>query len=112
MIVVAVFALAAGFSALLWLISARFRPLLSGRDRVIMQWSLSGKPTNWAPPRVALAVTPAVGTLSLLLLAALTAFATPAEGQGPMALGVALIGLLLAAIHTAHLWFAARSPER
>lgn len=105
------FIAATGFSALLWLISARFRPLLSGRERVIMQWSLSGKPTNWAPPRIALAVTPAVGTLSLLLIAVLTAF-TPPEERGLVVLAIALGGLVLAGVHAAHMWFAARSTER
>ena len=106
------FIVAAGFSALLWLISARFRPLLAERERVIMQWSFTGTPTSWAPPRIALAVTPAVGTLSLLLIAALTAFATPAEDRALTVLATAAIGLILAAIHAAHMWFAARSAER
>jgi hypothetical protein len=108
----AAFALATFFTILLWLVSGRFRPRLAGRERVTMQWSLSGKP-NWsAPPRVALSLTPAVGTLTLFFIAGLVSFAPPEDGQGAGLLALVLIGLLLVAIHAGHMWFATRARNR
>ena len=67
----------AAFSAVLWLISARYAPSFAGRQRVVMNWSFTGKPNSYASPRTALTVTPAVGTITLLLIGGAVAFATP-----------------------------------
>lgn len=109
---VVAFALAAFFSALLWIVSGRFRPLLERRKRVVMQWSLTGKPTSTASPRAALAVTPAVGTATLFLVACVFAFGTPAEDREAAPLAVAAIGAVLVAIHAGHMYFAVRSDVR
>jgi hypothetical protein len=105
------FALAALFSLPLWLISRHFRAQLAPRERVVMKWSLGGEPIYWASPRMALALTPVLGTLSLLFMAALAAFATPAEDRLLATLPLAAIGAVFAAIHGAHLHFAARADE-
>lgn len=105
------FALAAAFSALLWWVSALFRPRFEGRERVVMQWSLTGKPNSWASPKVALALTPAVGTLTLVALAGLLSLGTPQQDRAEALLAVAAIGAVLVAIHAGHLWFAARTSE-
>lgn len=115
--VIIFFALAGFFSILLWIVSARFRSLLTKRKQVVMRWSLSGKPNSTATPRVALATTPMVGTCSLFLLAGLFAFGPPTgdfrqEDWMAPPLAIAFIGILLVAIHTAHLYFAARSDLR
>jgi hypothetical protein len=106
------FALAALFSILLWTVSHLFRPRFAGRDRVVMQWFFDGTPTWTAPPRVALAFTPVLGTLMCFLTAGLVAFAVPEEERGAAVSAVAVIGLMFLAIHAAHLWFAARSSVR
>jgi len=101
--------LAAAFSAVLWLISARYAPRFAGRERVVMNWSFSGAPNSYASPRTALAVTSAVGTLTLLSVGGLVAFAAPDDGR-LVALGmIVFAGAVLAAIHAAHMHFAARS---
>ncbi|MBO9519266.1 MAG: hypothetical protein J7493_14475 [Porphyrobacter sp.] len=106
-----VFATAAILAALLWLISRWFRPHFAGRDRVVMHWSFTGEPTSWASPHLALALTPALGTVSLALVASGIVFATP-DGERTLAV-VALIGigLVFAAIHATHLWFAQRADR-
>ena len=106
---IAAIVLAAAFSAVLWLISARYAPSFDGRERVVMNWSITGKPNSYGSPRVALTVTPAVGTVTLLVVGSLVAFATP-EDQRPFALlMIVFTGAVLAAVHTAHMWFAARA---
>ena len=105
-------AIAALFSSLLWLVTARARPHLAKRERVIMQWSLTGQPTSWASPRLALSLTPAVGTATLFLIVGLASSATPQEDRGAGLALFALVGLVLVAIHAAHMWFAIRSPHR
>lgn len=102
-------ALAALFSTLLWLVSGWFRPRFDGRERIIMQWSLSGKPNSYASPRVALAVTPGVGTVSLFLLAGMLSFSTPEGDWGAALSAVAAIGAALVTIHAVHMHFAAQS---
>lgn len=107
-----VFALAALFSALPWLISRHYRPRLAGRARVVMNWSFDGRPNSYASPRVALSLTPAVATLSLFLLAGFVAFATP-PGEQVLAVPVmALLAGVSSAVHAGHLHFAARQAER
>lgn len=64
-----------------------------------MQWSLTGKPNSWASPRVALAVTPAVGTLTLLAMAGFVAWGTPGEDRAEALLVIPPMGLLFLAIH-------------
>lgn len=111
MTILAAFVLAAALSALLWWVSVVFRPRFEGRERVVMQWSLTGKPNSWASPKVALALTPSVGTLTLIAIAGSTAFATPEEGRAEALLTLIGIGVLLLAIHAGHMWFAARAPS-
>jgi hypothetical protein len=106
------FALAAFFTILLWLVSGWFRPRFHEHERVVMQWSLSGKPNSYASPRVALAVTPGVGTVSLFLLAGLTSFSTPQEDWGAALSAIAAIGAVLVTIHILHMHFAAKSGGR
>lgn len=74
-----------------------------------MQWSLTGKPNSWASPRVALAVTPAVGTLTLLAMAGFVAWGTQGEDRAEALLVIPPMGLLFLAIHVGHMWFAARA---
>jgi len=106
------FALAAFFSLLLWTVSHLFQPRFAGPDRVVMQWFIDGTPTWTAPPRVALAFTPVLGTLMCFLTACLIAFAVPEEERRAAVPAVAIMGLIFVAIHAAHLWFAARSSAR
>lgn len=104
--------LAAACSAVLWLISARYAPRFEGRKHVAMNWSLfDRKPNSYASPRVALAVTPAIGTLSLLLVGGFVAFATPAEERLPALATILFAGAVLAAVHAAHMHFAARLDD-
>jgi len=102
-------ALAATFSILLWWVTALFRPRFEGRERVVMQWSLTGKPNSWASPKVALAVTPTVGTLTLAGSAGFVAFGTPGPDRAEALLVMIPMGALLLAIHAGHMWFAARA---
>src|SRR5690606_1230482 len=108
---IAALALAAAFSILLWGVSALFRPRFEGRDRVVMQWSLTGKPTSWASPRTALALTPSVGTLTLVAIAGLVTLATPQKDRTEALLAMVSIGAVLVAIHAGHMWFAARASS-
>ena len=103
--------LAAAFSALLWLISGRYAPRFAGRERVVMNWSFTGKPNSYASPRGALAVTPTVGTFTLLLVGGLAGFATPQDERLVALPLIVLAGSTLAAVHAAHLHFAARAGE-
>ena len=105
----AAIALAAAFSILLWWVSSLFRPRFEGRERVVMQWSLTGKPNSWASPKVALALTPTVGTLTLVGSAGFVAFATPGADRAEALLVMIPIGALLLAVHAGHMWFAARA---
>jgi hypothetical protein len=100
---------AAAFSAALWLISARYAPRFAGRKRVVMNWSFSGKPNSYASPRTALAVTPAVGTATLIVVGGLVAFATPHDERLLALPMIAFTGAVLSAIHAGHMWFAARA---
>jgi len=106
------FALALLFSLLLWGVSHLFQPRFAGREQVVMTWSFGGFPTWTAPPRVALAFTPVLGTLMCFATAAMVAFATPDEERGDAVPAVGVIGALFLAIHAGHLWFAARSNVR
>lgn len=104
--------LAAAFSAVLWLISARFAPRFEGRERVVMNWGINGRPNSYASPRTALSVTPALGTVVLLLIGALVIFMTPDDEQLTALVMIVLTGVVLAMIHAGHLWFAARADTR
>ena len=105
-------ALAVVLSALLWLISVRYAPRFEGQERVVMNWSITGEPNAYATPRMALSVTPAVGTGTLLVVGCLVAFATPARERMLALPMIVVTGLVLAAIHAAHMHFAARAAER
>ena len=79
------------------------------RDRLPMQWGLDGKPTWYAPRRVALAVVPGIPGLVLILAALSIPFpqarnVTDAQ-LGPVLYGIAVVGL---AVFAGYLWMAAR----
>jgi hypothetical protein len=103
------FALAGSFSVLLWLISGRYRSRFIGRERVVMNWALDGEPNSYASPRLALAFTPAIGTLSLFLVAGMVVLFTPEGEQGVALLIIGFGGIVLAAVHAAHMHFASRA---
>lgn len=105
------FAAAALFTLALWLISGHYRRRLAGRERVVMNWSFDGKPTTYASPRLALAITPVIGTVSLFFVAGLVAFATPVDERAAALVVIPLCGLVVVAIHGAHLHFAARHND-
>lgn len=105
-------ALTLALSTLLWLISARHAARFVGRERVIMNWSFTGEPNSYASPRVALSVTPAIGTATLLLIGGLVAFATPLSERAVATLMIVLAGVALIAIHAAHMHFAAKAADR
>jgi hypothetical protein len=107
----AVFSLAVIFSALPWFISRRFASQFKGRERVVMQWSFGGRPVSFASTRVALTLTPSVGTLSLLLIGGFVTFATPQEERLLAMAMIPLTGLIIAGVHAVHLHFAARAGE-
>jgi hypothetical protein len=77
--------------------------------RLPMQWSLDGK-ANWtAPRRLALAFTPALGGVVLLLIAGLTTVTRLREGQEGYELPVVLlVATTFVAIHGLHLWLVDR----
>lgn len=77
-----------------------------------MQWSITGKPNSWASPRVALAGTPSVGTLTLLAMAGFVALGTPGEDRVEALWVIPPMGALFLGIHAGHMWFAARAAER
>ena len=62
-----------------------------------------------ASPKVALAVTPTVGTLTLAGSAGFVAFGTPGPDRAEALLVMIPIGALLLAVHAGHMWFAARA---
>ncbi len=96
-------------AALSWRAERRF----ARHDRLPMQWSLGGS-VNWtAPRRVALAVTPALGTLVMLATAASAWGLTPRPGQEGLVTPVLLlIGGGLVAMHGLHLRMIGRSLRR
>ena len=106
---IAAIVLATALSAALWLISARYAPSFAGRERVVMNWSFTGDPNSYASPRTALAVTPVVGTFTLIIVGGLVAFATPDDERLRALFAIAFVGTVLIAIHTGHMWFAARA---
>lgn len=78
-----------------------------------MQWSIDGE-VNWtAPRRIALALTPALGSAVLLLVAALTMLSRPRAGQEGYEIPVVVLiaGGFIAA-HGFHLWLLHRSLDR
>jgi len=103
------FALAALFSALLWLVSRHFSPRLKHCERVVMNWSWGGRPDRYASPRMALSLTPVLGTIVLMLLAVGIAFATPWEDRVAALAVIPFVGLVFLGIHAAHMHFAARA---
>ncbi len=105
------FAAAALFSLPLWLISHHFRARLAARERVVMNWAFDGKPNSHASPRMALNLTPTLGTLTLFLVAGLVSFAVPPEEQAVALLMIPFTALVFAGCHMGHLYFAARSSK-
>jgi hypothetical protein len=103
------FAMAALFSVPLWAISRHFRARLAMRERVVMNWSFDGKPNSHASPRMALNLTPTLGTLTLFLVAGLVSFAVPPEEQIVALLMIPLTAFVFTGCHMGHLHFAARS---
>jgi len=101
------FALAAFFSALPWLISRHYAPRFAHGERVAVNWSLNGKPDYYASRRMALSLTPTLAMVSLLLMAGFLVFPPPAERLSAIAV-IPFVGLVFAAIHAAHMHFAAR----
>lgn len=82
--------------------NARFRD----RDRLPMQWSLTGR-VNWSAPRkIALTFTPALAAL-LLSVTALTLPANPAKATNLGILAVAFV-----ATHLLHLALIARTSRQ
>jgi hypothetical protein len=103
------FGFALALSSFLWAISNIYQPRFAGRERVVMNWGFDRKPNSYASPRVALAVTPAIGTVVLLMVATLASFYTP-QGQRMAALGALFFAFfVIAGIHLAHLHFAAKA---
>ena len=103
--------LALALSAALWRVSHAYRPRFASRSRMVMNWGWDGKPVRWASPRLGLAITPAVGTLTLLGTAGLTLFATPDPDRMAAAGMILFMGVVLIAIHAAHLHFSARAGD-
>ena len=60
---------------------------------------------------MALAVTPSLGTLTLLAMAGFVALGTPGENRAEALLVIPPMGLLFLAIHAGHMWFAARASS-
>jgi hypothetical protein len=94
-------------------LSRRADARLAHHDRLPMQWSLTGN-VNWtAPRRVALAFTPALGTLVMLAAAASAWWLPPRPGQAGLVTPVLLlIGGGFVALHALHLRLIARSLRR
>lgn len=105
------FTFAAALSALLWSISAMFRPHFSGHDRVMMQWGFDKNHRSYAAPKMTLAFTPAIGTLVLFGIASLITFATPSKDQSATLPIIVVIGIVLVTIHALHMRFAAKVPD-
>ncbi|MBN9505679.1 MAG: hypothetical protein J0I69_06590 [Altererythrobacter sp.] len=103
------FALGALFSAPLWLVSRHFAPRFENCERVAMNWSLDGRPDYYASPRMALTLSPVIGTVALLLLAGGIAFATPLEDRIAALAVIPFAGLVFLGIHATHMHFAARA---
>lgn len=106
---VLLFAFALALAAPLWLVAIRFRSRFEDRERVVMQWGFDLKPNSYAPPMLALSATPAIGTVVLLLIAALASFSTPTEERGLALWGLIACSLAFTAVHAAHMHFAARA---
>jgi len=103
------FGFALALSSFLWSISGFYRPRFEGREHVVMNWGFDLKPNSYASPRVALAITPAVGTLVMLMIATLSTILTP-QDQRLAALGAMIFAfIVIAGIHAAHLHFAAKA---
>jgi hypothetical protein len=80
------------------------------QDRLPMQWSLDGS-VNWTAPRaVALAFTPLLATVVLVVTIALPAFLQPRRGEGLLMLpALVLIALVFIGAHALHLWLIRKS---
>ena len=104
------FVIAAVFSVLLWQTSNRMRDRFADCEHVTMSWGFNGKP-NWRPiKRVAFIFTPVVGTLTLLAVAAMIRFATPANDRTDALSALLVLGVTFVILHYVHLRHAGRSP--
>ncbi len=91
-------------------LSLRANRRLASRDRLPMQWSLTGK-VNWTAPRpVALAFTPVLGLLGLLFMLWLTLTHTPQHSVGDHAtMALLAFGATLIVVHCFHIWLLEKS---
>ncbi|MCB2076226.1 MAG: hypothetical protein H6978_00020 [Gammaproteobacteria bacterium] len=89
--------------------NARFRE----ESRLPMQWGFDGS-VNWtAPRRLALSLTPVLGSIILAAATASTLLLAPRPGQAGKAIPVILIlGLGFIAVHGLHLWLIRRTLKR
>ena len=80
----------------------RFRAI----DRLPMQWTLTGTVSWHAPRAVALAFTPVLGTMLIMVIGAMALWVPPRAGQEiPVLLAIAA-GMV--AIHALHIWMIGR----
>lgn len=86
--------------------NSRFR----AERRLPMQWSLNGS-VNWTAPRpIALAFTPVLAAICLLVTAALTTFLRPRSGQEGLVIPTNIIvALTFIGVHALHLWLIGRT---
>lgn len=89
-------------------LSWRANRQLHGVDRLPMQWGFDGKPTWFAPRRIALAFSPVLATVVLLLLSLTNHAVLPQDKGAPGAIAQVICASVLAAVHIYHLRRAAR----
>lgn len=83
----------------------RFRAI----DRLPMQWTLTGAVSWHAPRAVALAFTPVLGTVLILVVGAMALWVPPRAGQEGLVIPVLLaIAAGMVAIHALHIWMIGR----
>ncbi len=83
----------------------RFRAI----DRLPMQWTLTGAVSWHAPRAVALAFTPVLGTILIMVIGAMALWVPPRPGQEGLVLPVLLaIVAGMVAIHALHIWMIGR----
>lgn len=82
------------------------------RNRLPIQWSLSGS-VNWtAPRRIALAFIPVLGTLVIFATLALVTFLQPRPGQeGFRAPAMLFVSVTVVAAYALHLWLIGRTDR-
>jgi hypothetical protein len=102
-----------GAVALLTAMSLRANRRFERRSRLPMQWGLDGS-INWTAPRkVALAFTPVLAAICLMLVGVAAAFVKPRAGQEDLVIPVVIFcAAAFVVAHALHLWLIRRALQR